>query len=134
MGTCSGRRNLRSRKRWRRAQRTEVPLKLLIIGGSDAGVSAALGARELAPETDITVVLADEFPNYSICGLPFFLSGETPEAKQLAHRTEFEGIRLVKNHVAVSIEPKRRVVFARDPAGQRIELGYDRMVVATGAE
>ncbi len=109
-------------------------MKLLIIGGSDAGISAALRVRELAPETDITVVLADEFPNYSICGLPFFLSGETPEAKQLAHRTEFEGIRILKNHVAVSVETKRRVVVARDPAGERIELSYNRLVLGTGAE
>lgn len=109
-------------------------MKLLIVGASDAGISAALRARELAPETDITAVLADEFPNYSICGLPFFLSGETPEAKQLAHRTEFGGIRLLRNHVAVSVEPKRCLVVARDPAGQRIELAYNRLILGTGAE
>ena len=109
-------------------------MKLLIIGGSDAGISAALRARELAPETDITVVLADEFPNYSICGLPFFLSGETPEAKQLAHRTEFEGIRLLKNHVAVRLEPKSSTVVVRDPEGRGIGLTYDRLILGTGAK
>jgi len=97
-------------------------MKLLIIGGSDAGISAALRARELAPGTNICVVLSDEFPNNSICGLPFFLSGETPEAKQLARRTEFEGIRLLKNHLAMSVKPTRSVVVVRDPTGQKIEL------------
>jgi NADPH-dependent 2,4-dienoyl-CoA reductase/sulfur reductase-like enzyme len=43
---------------------------LLIIGGSDAGISAALRARELAAAVEISIVLADRFPNYSICGLP----------------------------------------------------------------
>ena len=115
-------------------RRNGVLMKLLIIGGSDAGISAALRARELAPETDITVVLADEFPNYSICGLPFFLSGETPEAKQLAHRTEFEGIRLLKNHVAVRLEPKSSTVVVRDPEGRGIELTYNPLILGTGAK
>src|SRR6202030_4020522 len=67
-------------------------MRFVIIGGSDAGISAALRARELDSSAQITVVLADAFPNYSICGLPFYLSGETPDWHQLAHRTEFEGI------------------------------------------
>ncbi|MDY7023550.1 MAG: CoA-disulfide reductase, partial [Cyanobacteriota bacterium] len=61
---------------------------ILMIGGSDAGISAALRIRELAPETRITVMLADEFPNFSICGLPFYLSGEVPDWRNLAHRTK----------------------------------------------
>ena len=54
-------------------------MRLLIIGGSDAGFSAALRAKQLSPETEVTVLLADSFPNYSICGLPFYISGETPD-------------------------------------------------------
>ncbi len=52
---------------------------LLIIGGSDAGINAALRAREMDPSMDISVLVANSFPNYSICGLPFYLSGEVPE-------------------------------------------------------
>jgi hypothetical protein len=47
------------------------------------------------PPVKITLALADEFPNYSICGLPFYLSGETPDWHSLAHRTEFPGIKLL---------------------------------------
>jgi len=52
--------------------------RLLIVGGSDAGIAAALRAREVDPSAEVAVVVADAYPNYSICGLPFFLSGETP--------------------------------------------------------
>ena len=73
--------------------------RFLIVGGSDAGISAALRAREVDPSWRVTVVVADAFPNYSICGLPFFLSGETPRAESLAHRTrsgiEYQGIELL---------------------------------------
>lgn len=109
-------------------------MRLVIIGGSDAGISAALRARELAPETEIVVILADEYPNYSICGLPFFLSGETPEAASLAHRTEFTGIVLLKNHTAVGISPDQKIISLRNNHDRLIELSYDRLVMGTGAE
>lgn len=60
--------------------------RLLIIGGSDAGISAALRARELRPDVDVRVVVTDRFPNYSICGIPYYLSGEVQLSADLAHR------------------------------------------------
>ena len=108
-------------------------MHLLIIGGSDAGIGAALRAHELDPNVEITVVLADAFPNYSICGLPFFLSGETPDWRSLAHRTEFDGIRLLANHTAESINASAKTVHVRGRENGSKELHYDRLIVATGA-
>lgn len=83
--------------------------KLVAIGGSDAGISAALRAMEVKPQVEVTVVVADQYPNFSICGLPFYLSGEVKDWKTLAHRTaadiENEGIRLLLNHTAAAIDP-----------------------------
>lgn len=110
---------------------------LLIVGGSDAGISAALRAREVDPGAEVTVLVADEFPNYSICGLPFFLSGETPDWRQLAHRTaadlEATGMRLLLRHSAQAIEPRIKQVAVL-PAGRLLEpMAYDRLIIATGA-
>ncbi len=63
---------------------------LIIVGGSDAGISAALRARELDTSVQVTMMVEDVFPNYSICGLPFYLSGEVPDYHRLAHRTQAE--------------------------------------------
>jgi hypothetical protein len=41
--------------------RSDDSPRLLIIGGSDAGISAALRARELSVDTRITVLVADQF-------------------------------------------------------------------------
>jgi len=49
-----------------------TPRHIVAIGGSDAGISAALRARELDPTTDVTVVVADAYPNFSICGIPYY--------------------------------------------------------------
>ncbi len=62
-------------------------MHLVAIGGSDAGISAALRARELDPSPDVTVVVADGYPNFSICGIPYYVSGEVGHWRNLAHRT-----------------------------------------------
>lgn len=109
---------------------------LLIIGGSDAGISAALRAREVAPSCSVTVMLADDYPNYSICGLPFFLSGEIPDWRALAHRTREEllrqGIRLLPSHKATAIRPEEKIVVVSSSSGEKT-LSYDRLILATGA-
>ena len=73
-------------------------MHLVTIGGSDAGISAALRARELDPAADVTVVVADAYPNFSICGIPYYVSGEVTHWRNLAHRTladlEAAGMRL----------------------------------------
>ncbi|MHC1729185.1 MAG: FAD-dependent oxidoreductase [Syntrophobacteraceae bacterium] len=111
---------------------------LLIIGGSDAGISAALRAKQVQPKTEVTVVVADRFPNFSICGLPFFLSGEVRDWHTLAHRTaleiEKEGIRILLEHTATSIEPAGKEVLLSNREGDERKLSYDRLIIATGAE
>ncbi len=83
---------------------------LVIVGGSDAGISAALRARELDTSVQVTMIVEDAFPNYSIYGLPFYLSGEVPDYHQLAHRTREEitsaGIDLLFGHTAQAIDPE----------------------------
>jgi NADPH-dependent 2,4-dienoyl-CoA reductase/sulfur reductase-like enzyme len=93
----------------------------------------ALRARELDGAAQITVVVADAFPSYSICGLPFYVSGETPDWRQLAHRTEFEGIELLRNHTAQAFDPSGRTVSLTDESGQDKLIGYDALLIATGA-
>jgi NADPH-dependent 2,4-dienoyl-CoA reductase/sulfur reductase-like enzyme len=111
--------------------------QLLIIGGSDAGISAALRAKELDPAVKISMVVADRFPNFSICGLPFYLSGEVRNWQNLAHRTKAEieeqGIHLLLNHSAEEIIAGNKTVRVKDPDGRPLELKYDKLVIATGA-
>jgi NADPH-dependent 2,4-dienoyl-CoA reductase/sulfur reductase-like enzyme len=112
-------------------------MRLLVIGGSDAGIAAALRARELDPAVEATVVVADAFPNFSICGLPYYLSGDVPDWRGLAHRTtsdlEQAGLRLLLDHTAQAIDPAGKQVTVTDAGGGERQLGYDRLVVATGA-
>lgn len=113
-------------------------IRLVIIGGSDAGISAALRAREIDPSVEPTLVVADSYPNFSICGLPFYLSGEVSDWRTLAHRTRNEieqaGIQLLLNHRATAIDADRKTVQVVDGQGLRSQLSYDRLIIGTGAE
>jgi NADPH-dependent 2,4-dienoyl-CoA reductase/sulfur reductase-like enzyme len=111
--------------------------RLFVVGGSDAGISAALRARELAPEWQVTVAVADRYPNFSICGIPYFLSGEVPKAENLAHRKAVDiqsmGVELLLDHRVERLDTSARLVVTRNAAGEKSEHGYDKLVVATGA-
>jgi NADPH-dependent 2,4-dienoyl-CoA reductase/sulfur reductase-like enzyme len=61
-------------------------MHLVAIGGSDAGISAALRARELDPGCEVTVVVADAYPNFSICGIPDYVSGEVTHWRNVLRR------------------------------------------------
>jgi NADPH-dependent 2,4-dienoyl-CoA reductase/sulfur reductase-like enzyme len=110
--------------------------KLVVIGGSDAGISASLRAKELSPDTEVTLILADRYPNFSICGLPFYLSGEVSDWKTLAHRTtdeiEKKGIQLFPDHRVTAIIPDRKNILATDAEGRSKTFSYDRLVIGTG--
>ena len=112
-------------------------MHLVMIGGSDAGISAALRARELDPGAEVTVVVADAYPNFSICGIPYYVSGEVTHWRNLAHRTtadlEATGMRLRLDTTARRIDPGARKLLVTGPDGAEDVLGYDKLIIGTGA-
>jgi NADPH-dependent 2,4-dienoyl-CoA reductase/sulfur reductase-like enzyme len=112
-------------------------MHLVAIGGSDAGISAALRALELDPGVEVTVVVADAYPNFSICGIPYYLSGEVTHWRNLAHRTyadlEATGMDLRLDTLVIGIDPAGHRLQLRGPDGTDETLAYDRLVVGTGA-
>ncbi len=112
-------------------------MHLVMIGGSDAGISAALRAREVDPGADVTVVVADAYPNFSVCGIPYYLSGEVTPWQSLAHRTiadlEAAGMWLRLDTTARRIDvPGRKLLLTSADGGEKL-LGYDKLIVGTGA-
>ena len=85
-------------------------MHIVAIGGSDAGISAALRARELDPHCQVTVVVADAYPNFSICGIPYYVSGEVGHWTNLAHRTHADLQATSATRMALARVLLRRVV------------------------
>ena len=112
-------------------------MHLVMIGGSDAGISAALRARELDPGAEVSVVVADAYPNFSICGIPYYVSGEVTHWRNLAHRTtadlEATGMSLRLDTTARRIDVSGRKLLVTTPDGHEELLAYDKLVIGTGA-
>ena len=112
-------------------------MHLVMIGGSDAGISAALRARELDPGAEVSVIVADAYPNFSICGIPYYLSGEVEHWRSLAHRTradlEATGMRLRLDTTARRIDASARKLAVTTPGGDEELLSYDKLIIGTGA-
>ncbi len=112
-------------------------MHLVIVGGSDAGIAAALRARELDPDVEVTVLLADRFPNFSVCGIPYHVSGEVPDWRSLAHRTvddlRAQGLQLLLDTTALQIDVASKALEIKDPSGRSQVLTYDELLVSTGA-
>jgi len=112
-------------------------MHLVMIGGSDAGISAALRARELDPGAEVSVVVADAYPNFSICGIPYYVSGEVTHWRNLAHRSiadlEGTGMSLRLDTTARRIDVAARKLLVTGADGSEELLAYDKLVVGTGA-
>jgi NADPH-dependent 2,4-dienoyl-CoA reductase/sulfur reductase-like enzyme len=111
-------------------------MHLVAIGGSDAGISAALRAREVDPAAEVTVVVADAYPNFSICGIPYYVSGEVTHWSHLAHRTladlEATGMQVRLNTLATKIDVVGRRLHVVKGDDEDV-VPYDKLVVGTGA-
>ena len=107
-------------------------MRVVIIGGSDAGISAGLAARQQDPTAEVTLLVADAYPNFSICGLPYHVSGDVPDWRHLAHRSaadlEAAGLQLLLQHRVTGIDPDAHTVTAGSHSYE-----YDKLIIATGA-
>ena len=117
--------------------RQEPAMRLIAVGGSDAGISAALRVQELDPDTGVTVVVAHAYPNFSICGIPYYVSGEVTDWHNLAHRTVADlsatGMETSLDTIARRIDVEGRKLVVTDRAGAEEQLSDDSLVVGTGA-
>lgn len=109
-------------------------MRLVVIGGVAAGLSAAARARRLDRSLEIVVLEKGEAISYGACGLPYYIEGQVGSVEDLILYTpkQFEKERniAVRTRARVSsIQHARRELVI--DGGERVH--YDRLVIATGA-
>ncbi|MFE3701773.1 FAD-dependent oxidoreductase [Nocardia tengchongensis] len=114
--------------------------RVVIIGGDAAGMAAASQARRLksAGELEIVVFERGHFTSYSACGIPYWVGGDVDGPDALIARTPAEhrardiDLRLRTEVVEIDVAG-RRVRFRGLDTGLEGWIGYDKLVIATGA-
>jgi CoA-dependent NAD(P)H sulfur oxidoreductase len=112
-------------------------VRLVIIGGGAAGMSAATQARRVNPGLEILVLEQSETVSAGLCGLPYFVAGRIADVRSLiAHTPDYfrqeRRIDVRTRHRVEQVNASARRVSGQAPGGP-FELAYDRLVVATGA-
>ncbi|SMD30865.1 FAD-dependent oxidoreductase [Picrophilus oshimae] len=108
-------------------------MKILVIGGGAAGMSAASKARRMDRDADITVFEDGPFVSYAECGMPYYLAGYFNDYNDLLHYkieefTEKRGINVITNEKIKDVDVKNRIVYSKNRSYE-----YDKLVIASGA-
>jgi NADPH-dependent 2,4-dienoyl-CoA reductase/sulfur reductase-like enzyme len=113
--------------------------RLVVIGGDAAGMSAVMQVRRRQPDREIVVLEKGRWTSYSACGIPYVVGGAVDDIDDLVARSPevFRAdhdidVRLGHDARAVDLEAREVEAWDRD-AGSTVQVGFDELVIATGA-
>lgn len=113
--------------------------KLIVIGGTAAGLSAASKAKRVRPDLEIQVFERTGYISYGSCGLPYFVGGLIHKPEDLvavtAEAMEKErGVLTWTHHEVTAIHRREKTVCVRDLDTGRMDThAYDKLIIAVGA-
>jgi len=115
--------------------------RVVVVGADAAGMSAAHQALRVARAhgrvLEVVVVERYTHTSYSACGIPYWMAGDVDSADRLVARTADQhralGVDLRLLTSAVALELDARTVTVQGPGGGTEQLGFDQLVLATGA-
>lgn len=120
-------------------------MRVVIVGGVAAGPKTAAKIVRMRPEAEVTIVEKGAVLSYAGCGLPYYISGDVKEQKDLMctpagvvrDAVFFQDVKKVKVYggmEVLEIDRSKKRVRVRTPAnGAESWLPYDTLVLATGA-
>ncbi|MFC4639401.1 FAD-dependent oxidoreductase [Deinococcus hohokamensis] len=114
-------------------------MRLVIVGGVAAGMTAASRARRQNPDAEIVVFERGDWISYGACGLPYVVGGEVEGLDRLVSRTPEQmrargiGVRLCHEVTGVDARAATLTVLDRS-SGRTVTEPYDRLLLATGVE
>jgi len=121
-------------------------LKVLIIGGVAAGPKTACRLKRLVPDASITIVDQDNLISYGGCGIPYYVSGDVSDEKELRntsfHMTRDEafflnakGVEVMTRTRALAVDRQANTVQVKNlDSDEQKSLPYDKLVISTGSK
>ena len=112
--------------------------RLVVIGGVAAGMSAASSYKRAKPDAEAIVLDRDYFISYGACSLPYYVSDDVKDFRQLISltpkvATEERGIDVRTRHEVTDIDLEKKQVQVKNlEKNETLFLAYDKLVIATG--
>jgi len=112
-------------------------MKIIIIGGDAAGMSAASQIKRQKSGYEVIVFERGDYISYAACGIPYFVEGAVGDMHDLVEVTPEEArqkrkVDLRLGHNVLAIDPAKRTVTV-ESGGSRFDESFDRLIIATGA-
>jgi len=120
--------------------------KIVILGGVAAGPKAACRVKRLMQDAEVTIIDQDTLFSYGGCGIPYYVSGDVSDESEL-RSTSFhmvrdvpffenaKGLNVLTSTRALAIDRKNKIVKLENvDSGEKLELPYDQLMLATGAK
>ncbi len=122
-----------------------MPEKIVVIGGVAAGPKTACRVKRLLPDAEVVIVDQDSLISYGGCGIPYFVSGDVSDEKELRSTSfhvvrdegffrDAKGVTMLTRTRALAIDRQAKTVKVKQlDTAEITELPYDKLVLATGA-
>lgn len=112
--------------------------RILVLGGTLSGPTAAARAREIDENADITIIQGGARLSFAFAGLAHYLSGEVRDLSELDHEgaqyfRDVYNIKARLNCQAVALDRHAKTLGVREAGGELETLVYDRLIFALGA-
>lgn len=120
-------------------------MKVIIVGGVAAGPKTAARIIRMRPDAEVTIIEKGVLLSYAGCGLPYYVSGEVKEQKDLmctpagvvrdpVFFQNVKNVRVLNATEALEIDrAQQRLRVKALATGEETWLPYDYLVLATGA-
>lgn len=113
-------------------------MKVIIIGGIAAGMSAAAKLKRMSPNDEVIVYEKGDIVSFGACGLPYYAGGFFDDSNEMIARTAEEfrktGINLFTNHEVLEVDFDNKKLRVKDLIQNMIiEEIYDKLMIASGA-
>lgn len=118
---------------------------IVVIGGVALGPKAACRFKRLEPGSRVTMIDQSAMISYGGCGIPYYVSGDVSDASELSTTSfhmvrdpkffkEVKGVDVQILTKATRIDREKKCVEVENvQTGEKACLGYDKLVIATGA-
>ena len=114
--------------------------RLVVIGGSAAGMAAAAKAKRVNKSLEVVVFERSRYVSYAPCGVPYYIEGLVKNLDDLVYYPA-EYFRRKRNidvrvrHEVLDVDPaKKKIIVKKLDEEKTFELEYDYLILATGGK
>ena len=113
-------------------------MKVIIIGGIAAGMSAAAKFKRLSPKDDVIVYEKGDIVSFGACGLPYYVGDFFDDSREMIARTPEEfresGVEIHTKHEVIDVDFSSKKLKVKNLITDEIlEESYDKLMIASGA-